>query len=132
MREILFRGKREDNGEWVYGYYACIGKHHYILTGKLNLIGAVNFEHYLVIPETVGQYIGLTDRDGKKIFEWDIVKTEDCCYVVIWDSARATYYLSNPIAKTLTDFYHYFGEDLILIGNIHDNPELLHKGDDEQ
>lgn len=126
MSEILFRGKSEDNGEWVYGYYACIGKHHYILTGKLNLIGAVNFEHYLVIPETVGQYTGLTDRNGKKIFEGDIVQTEDCCYVVLWDSVRATYYLRNPIARILTDFYHYFGEDLILIGNIHDNAKLLH------
>lgn len=126
MSEILFRGKSEDNGEWVYGYYACIGKHHYILTGKLNLIGAVNFEHYLVIPETVGQYTGLTDKNGKKIFEGDIVQTEDCCYVVLWDSVRATYYLRNPIARILTDFYHYFGEDLILIGNIHDNAKLLH------
>lgn len=125
MREILFRGKSEDNGEWVYGYYACIGKHHYILTGKLNLIGAVNFEHYLVIPETVGQYTGLTDKNGKKIFEGDIVKMplyegcqEKTIAVVDWDILCAVFYLHGK--RVNTDFYHYFGNDCEVIGNIHD------------
>lgn len=124
MREILFRGKREDNGEWVYGYYACIGKHHYILTGKLNLIGTVNFEHYLVIPETVGQYTGLTDRNGTKIFEGDIVRERG------GESCQGFYEIDNvlivEIPNTLVSFTigRDCGCEYKVIGNIHDNPEL--------
>lgn len=72
MREILFRGKRLDNGKWVEGYYAsfeqlpnsCI---YYVCKGH-TLVADVD-------PETVCQYTGLADKNGTKIFEWDIVKT---------------------------------------------------------
>lgn len=63
MREILFRGKRTDNGEWVYGFYVRLGDNlHYILTGKLDITKIIpQFVHYEVIPETVGQFTGLYD-----------------------------------------------------------------------
>ena len=132
MRKILFRGKSEDNGEWVYGYYACIGKHHYILTGKLNLIGAVNFEHYLVIPETVGQYTGLKDKNGKKIFEGDIIGTDrfgvghQIDGYVVYNENNGQYELVFDLDDN-GKMYVRLERNVIVEGNIHDNPEIMNK-----
>ena len=85
-REILFRGKRADNGEWIYGY--LIGNN--VIVGEV-----VDFDDdyfntqfwYKVDPETVGQFTGLTDKNGTKVFEGGIIKAPSGrLYVVIWST----------------------------------------------
>lgn len=121
MRDILFRGKRIDNGEWICGlpYKAKYG--------GISAIVNADEERFLIIPETIGQYTGLTDRNGTQIFEGDIVKEngdpEQYCtrYEIRWNEAGFE-------QKDVELRYGYLlerGSDLEIVGNIHDNSELL-------
>ena len=129
MHEILFRGKRVDNGEWVEGFYSCVLDTHYIITGRFDSLtnGIINSEAYKVDPSTVGQFTGLTDRNGTKIFEGDIVRYGDTIHRVVFEQRNGTAYFGLVYSAYETlPFGHY--QDLKQIevtGNIYDNPELL-------
>ena len=153
MREILFRGKRVDNGEWVYGVPIKDQQGDVVIVESVfeceeyNCRGAII---WYVDEKTVAQYTGLTDKNGKKIFDGDIIQyvfpaenakpdigvvkfTEyketinsyfPCGFVISWINDR---YLRSDIA-----YWTCYKENKIeVIGNIHDNPELL-KGENDE
>lgn len=134
MRKILFRGKKIDDGEWVYGYYACINSEHRIYTGW-NCYTFTN-EWYEVIPETVGQYTGITCESGM-IFEGDIYTWLDDCgdyhavKIAIGDfqDYRSKDKIYGPYGETLQGkqfpICNHGFENIIISGNIYDTPELL-------
>lgn len=113
MRECIYRGKRKDNGEWTYGYLFCIWERAYILWGMTNDVPNM----IEVDPETIGQFTGLIDKNGKKVFEGDIVEIDGKHYEVKYMLGQFFVGINMPIA------YKRF--DCEVIGNIHDNPELL-------
>lgn len=116
MREILFRGKRVGNGEWVEGGYYENNTGKYIISPA--------FVAHLIIPETVGQYTGLTDMNGRKIFEGDIVKYDKELHPVVYEPDEGMFELRSD--EFVADFSCM--DSLIfceVVGNIHDNPELL-------
>jgi uncharacterized phage protein (TIGR01671 family) len=123
MREILFRGKRTDNGEWVKGFYVCIPDTHYIMTGKFDSLtnGIINSEAYKVDPSTVGQFTGLEDKLGTKIFEGDVIDDLGVEYIVVFDSDYAQF--RGKFDGWNAEISH-IASRCEVIGNIYDNPEL--------
>lgn len=140
IRTIIFRGKRKDNGEWIEGYYASRSNHacfanelkhqHFILKDvcfDFNLGGLQEFE---VAPETVGQYTGFTDKNGKRIFEGDIIrKTNEGRHPKIFTANIHTDFRVNEEVHYGPCEHFKESCEYEIIGNIHDNPELLKGGD---
>ena len=127
MREILFRGKRLDNGEWVEGYFVNLWLIHY--QKHQPIITDNNAVSYDVDTSTVSQYTGLTDKNGKKIFEGDIVKTDKFSepnkqYIIKYDLQFGAFIGQDRYNLYFVTFDGDSGE-FEVIGNIHDNPELL-------
>lgn len=121
MREILFRGKPLGNlhGKFIYGSLGVIDTD---LCAIYHCFEFTDDEMLLVVPESVGQYIGLTDKNGKKIFEGDIVKYKN-------SSPCKIAYIDSQFVMMWKNFYRNFervyDDEIEVIGNIHDNPELL-------
>jgi len=126
MREILFRGKRIDNGELVYGWLCRVGDKY------ANIVEKDTEVLYSVLTNTIGQYTGLTDKNGKKIFEGDIIKATDSTPEYSLAVIRAEsygYFIDYYFGGEKHDTEQIRGANWFLcdevIGNIHDNPELL-------
>lgn len=125
MREILFRGKTST--EWVYGDLRHLND------GRVAIRKDGEIYPYEVIPETVGQYTGLTDKNGKRIFEGDIIEFTDdigekSLHIVQWSddySGWATQDADMKYTAETMDHWDDCREWYEVIGNIHDNPELL-------
>ena len=132
MREILFRGKRTINGDWVYGDFVHGN-------GRKSLLDSIfvydsetqSFNDYEINPSTIGQYTGLTDKNGKRIFEGDIVKTDKFSepnkqYIIKYDLQFGAFIGQDRYNVYFVTFDGDSGE-FEVIGNITDNPELLEK-----
>lgn len=125
IREVIFRGKRADNGEWIEGSLLGIDWCDKPSTYSIAPNTPVSV-FYSVIPETVGQYTGLTDKNGVRIFEGDIVslvKHDGLIYKVVYVPCRYELVNSKGVNCFVLDIYK--SENIEVIGNIHDNPELL-------
>ena len=136
MRQVLFRGKRIDNGEWVLGYAVKHNECWWIYTGEIAIVeGCINeyggtltrSVKYVVDPETVCQYTGLNDKNGKKIFEGDIMifSAYGLNYIgsVQFVDGNFSIICGQKAAPFLDDAIKRY--QAVAVGNIFDNPELL-------
>lgn len=135
MREILFRGKTP-GGWWVYGDHIkdriqTDGKpNEYIMIRFFNVFEGEDFEDYeFIIPETIGQYTGLKDKNGKMIFEGDLIRTTNNGFNISKQEMRGIVEYVNcgfvGNRKNMAQDISLRSSDLEIIGNIHDNQELL-------
>ena len=128
MRKILFRGKREKDGKWIYGLYSDDYVYDTDFACIMPLRSETNYLSWAVVRETVGQYTGLEDKNGKKIFEGDILKFTDAdgrdVYLnVVFEDGAFLMEEDGVINSDLIPSYDCLGVEVI--GNMHDNPELL-------
>ena len=144
MKEVLFRGKCAFNGEWIEGYYYANPVLCFILPIGYEI--SADLDAIKILPETRGQFTGLTDKSGKKVFEGDVISyTEHPGYLLKSFYAVVSYkdyvasfvYLKlgldeNGCKQSMIHFFNEadeFEEDILpyleVIGNVYDNPELL-------
>ena len=152
MREILFRGKDPETGKWYEGFYMALSETTYCFKGDYDR-HPDNTKHYIVFdsmtdwglpnqhlradadPSTVGQYTGLTDKNGKRIFEGDVVKTSDVTHEDVIQIPGELFAIElrkgcwTMVCGQNWDFLETNYRYVEVIGNIHDNPELLKGGE---
>ena len=139
-REILFRGKKQSTGEWVYGSLITNEKPglHTIAQVNTNPVqnGVLTGWCFGVLPETVGQFTGIADKAGKRIFEGDVLNVigmeafytyvisyENGCFIATHTKIKAYNY--KPLKWGNINRFNELSIEIEVIGNIHDNPKLL-------
>ncbi len=141
-REILFKAKRVDNGKWVEGHLVKLGSVYWIYTGKVDRLNSYTNGYgttiyppikYMIEPKTICQYIGLTDKNGEKIWENDIVEIseENGYFKLEWEENTARWVMNNEAERFIVHFDNYWAYEVEVIGNIFGNPELLKGGANE-
>lgn len=126
-REIKFRGKRADGSSWVYGDLRQENSGNKVIMTNLSTWGdnGDNVDLYgedvIVNLDTIGQYTGLQDKNGKEIFEGDIIRNESCKGVVVYKNGA----FCLELGKSCGYVWLFCLDSLLDIGNIYDNPELL-------
>ena len=138
MDDILFRGRRKDNGEWIEGYYLGNSYDKYIVESYAG-------KEYIIEPYTLSQYIGLMDKNGKKIFNGDILQNDQLPYMVngrsvyfhevVWlddVAAFGLYVHKNPKSRVnglshgeMQYIENFDASEWEVVGNIHDNSDML-------
>ena len=145
MREIKFRAKRLDNGEWSYGSGLLIADDFCVIDTDTEMYIDEEYDwagntHFFRVAgamcdlKTIGQYTGLKDKNGKKIYEGDIIRSFDSngeaiLHCIVWEEARfvALYKGRNFSSKCFLKQYWLDEFEKEVIGNIYDNPELINK-----
>lgn len=143
MREILFRGKRADNGEWVEGFpfvrrntngevidcFIIQEAYEQVTNGQRYVRSNLKSECFCVIPKTIRQFTGLTDKSGTKIFEGDILRDDDN-----EENGVVVFFEGEYCVSFDNEFTYGFADiacSCYVNGNIHDNPEFLKDGANE-
>ena len=122
MREILFRGKRIDNGEWVESWSILFGTDETAYLLKKSPSGTLEFDDAFVevFPLTIGQFTGLTDKNGKKIFEGDRINRKDKQATVVFDDSEFSLAIDGNEFVQHGLLVDVWKNDLEVIGTIHD------------
>lgn len=126
-REILFRGWNKKNKRWLYGYYFAYRGYHFISPDdKVNPLDT--YEDYVVDADTVGQYTGLKDAKGKRIFEGDIISGKGYEYAIRYDEKNAYFEaVSSKFPRASHRIYKNWlnVRKIVIIGNVHETQEFI-------
>lgn len=129
MREILFKAKRLDNGEWVEGNLITNERNEnqkyigYIFDERNGVIE--DFDLVEVIPDTICQYTGLTDKNGQKVWENDILALDDIKWIVAWSASECCYAVKDITNNVSIGLLNIVKIKSVVMGNIFDNADLL-------
>ncbi|MES5135881.1 YopX family protein [Prevotella amnii] len=126
-REILFRGWNEKNKKWLYGYYLVNRGEHFISPDEF-VNPLASYEDYVVDADSVGQYTGLKDAKGVKIFEGDVIVDESYPYIIQYHEEYSQF-VALPKPDVTIAFYQQWVNErgLVVIGNVYEDKELIEK-----